>query len=691
MSVFKNAVHTSISKSNITVVRLQGEGNMVNISPGVSNSEAMLILLKYVALDAIHDANARFDAPRCSKGTREAVQEDILTWTQLAIFRMDLPPEQLRLLLWMNGAAGTGKSAILQTIAEKADKYKPSLLAASFFFSYKYPARDGKLIPTLAYQLAVKIPAVKEHMAMAIANDLSIFSKSLEKQLDVLILEPIARVLEQDPSAAARWPKLIVIDGLDECKTNPAHHLHKQIPGEKDSGPEDEAQSTDDTRPAIDDGEQHQLEIIALLHKALITRRLPFRVALASRPDMPMRAFFSSGPASTCTRQIDLNVAYKPGYDIRLFLRSSFERIRAKYDIEFGWPGNQVIETLVNNASGQFVYADTVIKFVDGPSCDPTSNLDIIMEIAQSTVASQKLLAGTSIANPYAPLDVMYTAILNRCPAPRESVMAIQLFLRVSIQVGRMDGRLSASDFNTFLRYRSADVARVFGKLHSLVSVPPVGNSKTGYTLHHKSLQDFLYSRLRCGPDLYVPFEAVLERVSIQLLRLSGKFHIRIDPTELPCIHNCPCVLHVGGCVGSPQLLVSNDRGSGFIFFSNNHTCNGILRHGYPATLLQATLDSMDADSWALERVRQKQNGQLEHMYDFVHNTTFGCRWLRCSTICSRWRKAIRRECLRNNWEISPFSYRITRSPLFHPPISDVTSDETVPRARLRPFQGALR
>ncbi|TFK19185.1 hypothetical protein FA15DRAFT_760198 [Coprinopsis marcescibilis] len=678
MSVLKDAVNTSISNSSVTVLKLKG--NTFNINPAVvSNSEGMSILLKYVALDAIHDASARFDAPRCSEGTREAVQEDIMTWTQLPILALAL--EKLRLFLWMTGAAGTGKSAIVQTIAETADKQ--SLLAASFFFSYKHPARDGMLIPTLAYQIAVKIPAVQEHMAKAIMNDRSVFSKSLEKQLDVLILEPIAHVLEETPSAAASWPKLIAIDGLDECKSNPAGHPHKPIT-ELIAMRNGEANSTD-TPSAIDDGEKHQLEIITLLHKALITRRLPFRVALASRPDMPMRGFFSSGPGATCTRQIDLNVAFKPGDDIRLFLRSSFERIRAKHDVEIGWPGKDVIEIFVKNASGQFVYADTVVKFVDGPSCDPTSNLGVIMEIAQNTAASQKQqFSDHLVANPYAPLDAIYAAILKRCPEPKESVTAIHLFLRLSIGTS-VALPLSASDINTFLQYRSTDVARVFGKLHSLVSVPPAGDSEKGYSLHRKSLQDFLYSPNRCVPELFMPHQAVLESVSIQLLRMPVKFRIQAFPAAHPCADDCPYVIHLDGCAALTGLWVTNEYGLGAIVFSLNNTHEHILAYGYQATLLQGVLNSMDAYAWTQDRVAGTQNHQLEDMYMFVHNTTFGCRMFSCSSICSRWRKAIRQKCLRENWKVQPFSYRISQSPVFHPPRADFTDGLSLAFIRLTP------
>ncbi|TFK19199.1 hypothetical protein FA15DRAFT_709221 [Coprinopsis marcescibilis] len=630
----------------------------------------MRILLQYAVVDAMHDASARFDAPRCSEGTRGAVQGDIMTWLELPI--NDLTLEQLRLLLWVTGAAGTGKSAILQTIAEKTDEL--NLLAASFFFSYKDPARNnaGRFIPTLAYQIAVKIPAVQEHVAKAIADDPSIFEKSLDKQMEVLIIEPISRLLQNDPSAPAQWPKLIIVDGLDECRSLPPDILAKR----NDIG----ASSTDH-------GGQQQLDVLTLLHKSLVSRRLPFRVALASRPAMPMREFFSSGPGYVSTRQIVLNDAYNPGADIRLFLRSSFERIRAKHEVEMGWPRQEDIETLANNASGQFTYADTIVKFIDGPSFEPAQNLEFILKIAKKSAAS---LGSSSLTNPYSPLDDMYTAILNRCPVPKESIMVIHIILCTTFSTSTTWSYLpTAREINAFMQYRASDVSKVFGMLHSLMSIPPYDDTSNRYVFHHKSLEDFLYSPSRCGPDLYISSEAMLERISIQLLRLSGKgFNIRTssNPKMQPCAPTCPYVVHADDCQTMPILSAFRDAQSSALF-STNHTHRRILNNGYRPTLLQAELDSMDAQAWSRERVTRTQSAQLEFMYDFVHNTAFGCRRFCCNNTCSRWRKAILRECIEKNWKVEPFFYRISKSPSFHPPITDGPWEHV--RARLIPPTGS--
>ena len=59
---------------------------------------------------------------------------------------------------WLNGLAGTGKSTIAQTIAERL--FADGQLGASFFCSRDFEDRSNlKLIfPTLAVQLARKYP-----------------------------------------------------------------------------------------------------------------------------------------------------------------------------------------------------------------------------------------------------------------------------------------------------------------------------------------------------------------------------------------------------------------------------------------------------------------------------------------------------------------------------------------------------
>jgi hypothetical protein len=117
------------------------------------------------------------------------------------------------LVCWLSGPAGTGKTTVAHTIAKEYDER--GQLAATFFFWRKTGDRDdiNKIVSTLAYQIAEKIPSAKERMEEnLILKDASsgcppLSQLSLEDQLSKLL---ITNVNPTDPN-------LIVIDGLDEC------------------------------------------------------------------------------------------------------------------------------------------------------------------------------------------------------------------------------------------------------------------------------------------------------------------------------------------------------------------------------------------------------------------------------------------------------------------------------------------
>ncbi|TFK18750.1 hypothetical protein FA15DRAFT_760477 [Coprinopsis marcescibilis] len=605
MSTLHQANGVSIVNSVVTAINM-------TVSDSTSSGDGMKILFEHIAPDAIHDSSARFDAPRCNEGTREGVQDDIMTWTYSSV-GID---NDATLLLWMQGAAGAGKSAIQQTIAERGAS--EGILAASFFFSHQDPERDnaGKLVPTLAYQIAVNISDVKPYIAQAVASDVSIFTKSAEVQMEALILDPISRAAQDNPSIVEAWPKLVVIDGLDECNHGYPRPV-SPLPMDDD-----------------DNGEKHQLSILVLLHNVLTSRRLPFRVVLASRPDQPMRGYLSpEGPAGAVTRRITLDDKYKPDADIRKYLGAAFATIRTRYQLPFNWPSEDVIDTIVDRASGQFIYASTVIRFVGSRSTSrPRENLEFIL----NTVAN---VSGTT--NPYFTLDDMYTTIFKACPDPMDSILSLKLSLQM---VWRRESdvdenRFTAREIDAFLQLDASDAGRMFGGLHSLVSIP--GSSEAdvkSYDVYHKSLVDFLGQESRCGGELYVSDEAVALKISTQLLRTSG--------TIWECVSSVPCsnVIHGAKFCTSPMALIQDGHYSYRRFrcpipwASSSHGWNSqpsVDAHG-----LKAEFDRVDPNLWAAPRAKAR-NSELVYLYVWMHGVPFGCQYLKCSDTCRRWRQAI--------------------------------------------------
>ena len=110
---------------------------------------------------------------------------------------------------WLNGLAGTGKTTIAQTIAERLTA--DGRLGASFFCSRNFEDRSNlKLIfPTLAVQLARRYTEFRSTFVPSMQSDPGIANESLYNQMAKLIVRPLNK---------SNISTVIVIDALDECK-----------------------------------------------------------------------------------------------------------------------------------------------------------------------------------------------------------------------------------------------------------------------------------------------------------------------------------------------------------------------------------------------------------------------------------------------------------------------------------------
>ncbi|KAF8347420.1 hypothetical protein F5887DRAFT_1131099 [Amanita rubescens] len=144
---FPNARNFSIVGAVFNDVHHHAEGTVFND------------LKSRISEAAMHDSLARYPPPLCHPRTREKVLKIISDWID------DSYPRQR--IMWLNGPAGAGKSAIAQTIAER---YNDNRLAASFFFLRNTPDRGvaDRLFLTLAWQLARSIPETRPYIESAL-------------------------------------------------------------------------------------------------------------------------------------------------------------------------------------------------------------------------------------------------------------------------------------------------------------------------------------------------------------------------------------------------------------------------------------------------------------------------------------------------------------------------------------------
>ena len=363
-------------------------------------------------------------------------------------------------ILWMYGAAGAGKSAIEQTIAESC--YQMNLLAASFFFSRSVNGRNNKtfLITTIVDQLIVSIPEIREHIGIALYNNPSLLTRSLEAQMEALVVKPLKAAAS---SCGADFmnprPKVIVLDGLDEC-------------GDPDS----------------------QRYILKVLTNTINKQFIPFSFILASRPEQHIREAFDVEILRSLTTRLVLDDKYLPDVDIRIFLQSKFRDIKNRHPscahLPSSWPSDEEIEKLIQKSSGQFIYASTIIKFVDSHRHWPPDRLKIIFGISPPGKTT-----------PFAAIDSIYSYVLMAAFDNIDSaleIFAVLLFLR------HRDLDITPQFIESFLSLREGEVFTILSDLHSIIAVPSANRPDLPLRLFHASFGDFLTDHSRSGDTFFL-------------------------------------------------------------------------------------------------------------------------------------------------------------------------------------------
>ncbi|KAF9544211.1 hypothetical protein CPC08DRAFT_417670, partial [Agrocybe pediades] len=388
------------------------------------NRELVDILMEAVAPNAFHNSEARFDPPKCHPRTRVKIREIIMCW----ILGEDKDGRAWTQFMWLNGAAGCGKSAIAQSTIESC--IERGMLVASFFFSKSDPTRNhtGPLVATLAYQLYCAFPETKvqSEILSAIKQDPLIFKRTLQCQFTALVIQPLKSHFSRYQSTQHRVPFLIVIDGLDECADRTA-----------------------------------QKTILTGLAESVRIANLCIPIFVASRPEHDIKlSFISKNLKDMHTAlSLDLQDEREADSDIRLYLFDRFAEIKDNFNnrttgkkLHQDWPGDWVIETLVWKSSRQFVYAATVIRYVESTRHRPDHRLDVIL--------NRRPENGD---HPFAELDSLYATIL-------ESVLDIEKILHV-LSLSLMDIDILCSEIEKMLSYDEGELEILFCDMGALVQV----------------------------------------------------------------------------------------------------------------------------------------------------------------------------------------------------------------------------
>ena len=360
--------------------------------------------------------------------------------------------DQSSSILWLYGPAGAGKSAIAQTVAEHCAKDRR--LASSFFFSRNGRTDGKKLFLTIAYQLAISVPQTRKPIGDLVKKDLSILAKSMDVQLRELIVGPYQTITSINLS-----PMIVIIDGVDECE-----------------------------------GSQVQRDILTLIGNTLTMHQLPLRFFVASRPEPHIRDTMDSAIFRHISRRLVLDESFWPGRDIQTFLQSGFAAIHTKHhhvmaSVPKPWPSPGIIDLLVQKSSGQFIYASTVLKYIDDEYSRPTARLDTVLGLSGSNSTA------------FAELDLLYMQILSTNPNTAS-------LLHVLATIVTLSHPLPARDIEKLLFLQRGDVALALRGVHSLLHIPnPITDASSPILTLHASLSDFLGDKSR-SKHFFIDFAA---------------------------------------------------------------------------------------------------------------------------------------------------------------------------------------
>lgn len=267
----------------------------------------------------------------CMDGTRK----DILTMT--TTWMNDFNAQNI---LWLSGSPGAGKSTISSSIISTL--FRDKRLASKFFFQrgskHLTPSALGR---TVAFHLAQFDTEMREFLARLLKeHHVDLETPKLDHLFEQLIEVP----LQGSGDSLLQKHPVIVIDALDECgDSNDRRALLKTLRG---------------------------------------CSQLPrtFKIFVTSRDDHDI-----SSSLHDISRCIELRtgrrVTSESSQDIRLFLETRFADVVSRYpgDLEASWPGNPILDQLTAQTAGLFIWAKTVVSFVDSDE-NPIEQLSLIRE-----------------------------------------------------------------------------------------------------------------------------------------------------------------------------------------------------------------------------------------------------------------------------------------------------------------------
>ncbi|KAJ7444977.1 WD40-repeat-containing domain protein [Mycena galericulata] len=428
-----NPAHILVSDDNSRIEKLQQE--LRDLESQISRSTYLGIAQRTFEIvnemgDTTHDRLLSNLNPlrmphtaTCLPGTRSNVISELTQWALLSSSK----------IVWMHAYAGSGKSTISATMANLFESL--GCLGSFVFFNRDVEERSepSRMIATIAYHLARHRKDIADEILRCMSEHPLTLAMVPELGFQRLLVEPLAKV-------DSRERLVIIIDALDEGGDSPL-----------------------------------QEAFLSLLSSGL--GRLPdfVRVMITSRRYPSIERALKN---VTDLWVLDLNQAAGIDDDIRSYISVQIDGIAPPP----GWTENNVLESLVKQAGGLFIWAAVACSYI---------------KKFNSTWRMQHLLSNSAVrARAEHSLDDLYhTAILDAGPWNDDDFAKYMHDMLAIIVISQ--NPQSIHSVTDILQIDIVLIEDLISRLHSIIEIDKTSRVR----VIHPSVRDYLVDPARCNTE----------------------------------------------------------------------------------------------------------------------------------------------------------------------------------------------
>ena len=409
----------------------------------------------------------------CLEDTRQEILEEITDW-------INRTEENTPRIFWLHGSAGTGKSSIAHTVADRFKKLERLGSCYCFDRNQMVQQRDKSIFTTIARDLADRDKHIRSALGEVISVDASLKNTTdIVQQWKEMVLKPARKISE-----GMVGPIVIIIDALDESgNANSRDRLLHILGGKSGKGIDEESHIT----------------------------KLPsnIRILLTSRP-LPDITNALMGVEHVQPKSMDSLPQVSTESDIRHYVSCELSELE-------GVDTRKVSSSLARASDGLFEWARLACAFVKN---DNEGGWTVEERFERVLIRNQDNL-----------LDSIYTLTLETIfPKNRSDSTHLRRFHSVMAQVIATAEPLPLGSLKSLRHYFSDSKEFDVG-----VIVKPMGALLSGTTNHysairplHASFPEFLLDEKRSG-EFYVDLAGIHDGLAFASLGLmKDKLHFNM-------------------------------------------------------------------------------------------------------------------------------------------------------------------